>query len=207
MKKNYKYQILLVSAMAAFSLTSEAQVLTPYTGSNSIPAGTVVSLCSHGGCGTFYNDNATGYTVIYPGSCAGISINGTYDTEGCCDEIIIYDGVGTGGPILQTYAGLGPASFNGAIGQTLTIQFTSDYSLNYSGFQFTVTTGATMSVNGGVTEYTLCSGAQLNLTASGADSYVWSNGSGSPTLPITAMTTTNYIVSGILNTFPNCPLS
>jgi hypothetical protein len=208
MKKNYyKYQILLASVFAAFGNTAQAQVLTPYTGSNSIPGGTVMTLCSHGGCGTFYNDNASGYTVIYPGACVGINISGTYDTEGCCDDVIIYDGIGTGGSILQSYAGSGNVNYTAAPGQTITVQLSSDGSITYTGFQVTVNSGAAINVNGGVTDYTLCSGTQINLAASGADTYFWSTGSNSPTIPITANTNTTYVIAGINNAYPNCPLS
>lgn len=116
------------------------QVLTPFSGSNSIPCGMTSQLMDHAG-NSNYSDYAEGYTVIYAGDNAQITINGTYQVESCCDRIYIYDGVGTGGTLLQTIGALGSGNVNytGTPGQTLTVRFYSDVSVQGSGFDFMVT--------------------------------------------------------------------
>ncbi|MBL7986418.1 MAG: hypothetical protein JNM91_15535, partial [Flavobacteriales bacterium] len=69
-----------------------------------------------------------------------ISVSGTFAVESCCDFLRIVDGAGTGGAVLaQNVGAAGTISYTGAPGQTLTVWFTSDVSLQDAGFNLTVT--------------------------------------------------------------------
>jgi hypothetical protein len=81
-------------------------VLVPFTGSNTNPCGTNIALQDHAGSGN-YSNNANGYTVLEAGTNATITISGTYWGEGCCDDLYIYSGAGTGGAVLLNPIGNG----------------------------------------------------------------------------------------------------
>ncbi|MCC6576059.1 MAG: T9SS type A sorting domain-containing protein, partial [Flavobacteriales bacterium] len=142
-----------VLAVQALSVT-----LVPQTGNNTVPCGTDFILQDSGGSGN-YAASSTGYTVIEAGTGATINIAGSYNTESGFDFIRIYDGVGIGGTLLATYAGSGAVNYTGTAGQTLTVRFTSDGSVQYAGFDFTVTFTGTC--------YLPCSGVPNDGTASG----------------------------------------
>ena len=158
MKKNYLKSwsagriASAVAALLCFGATHlDAQVLIPASGSNSIACGTNTVLMDHAGSGN-YSNNVDGYTVLYAGAGGIITIQGTYDTESCCDPIYIYNGVGTGGSVLAQYQGNGGSmSFTTTPGQTITIRFRSDGSVVYSGLSFTVSYS-------GACVYTPCNG-------------------------------------------------
>ena len=103
------------------------------------------------GCGyTIYDDGGPdgsystycdGTVVIFPSSADSLfQLWGTLTTEGCCDYLYIYDGVGTSGtqlfyghsPSSGTQMNIGPFTSNTG---AFTIRFTSDVSVNYSGFE------------------------------------------------------------------------
>lgn len=124
-----------------------------------------VSICSGtiydpGGTGD-YSNNCSGMLVVQTSSpnCA-LHIQGSYNTESGYDRIIIYEGASTSGTLIGTYEGTGSLDIVSTTG-ALTIQFTSDYSVTRSGFEFQV------SCAGGCE----CGGAPSNLalleTASG----------------------------------------
>jgi hypothetical protein len=120
------------------TFTSVSTLNVPATGNNSITCGTNTALYDNGGISADYVNNSNGYTVINAGIGATINISGNYVTESI-DYIRIYNGTGTGGTLLATYSGTGSINYTGTVGQTLTIQFTSDSSLTYSGFTLSVT--------------------------------------------------------------------
>ncbi|MBK9453156.1 MAG: CUB domain-containing protein [Bacteroidetes bacterium] len=109
--------------------------VVPATGNNSITASSG-NICDHAGTGN-YSNSVDGYTVIYPPSaCQSIRLTfSQFVTEGSFDFVTIYDGVGTGGPIL-----FGPTSGSPAlptvtsISGPITIRFNSDGSVVYAGF-------------------------------------------------------------------------
>src|SRR5574344_506133 len=121
-----------------------AQTYTvPYSGSNSITtcSGTIYD---NGGTSS-YSSYCSGYTVIYPGTAgAKVRLNGSGTTESCCDYLYIYNGVGTGGT--QLYRGGGNTSGSISVSNitspdatgALTVRFTSDGSMQYSGFALTI---------------------------------------------------------------------
>lgn len=135
--RNALFAFLAVFLLTGFS--SRAQLLVPFTGTNSLACGTNTTLMDHAGSSN-YSNNANGYTVLYAGAGAQIALNGTYDVEPGFDYIYIYDGVGTGGTLLQTLNATN-SSFNFTFnpGQTITVRFTSDGSVTYTGFNFNVT--------------------------------------------------------------------
>jgi hypothetical protein len=140
--------MLLLTLLLSSSAFKGQTVLIPYAGTTSVPCGSNVLLQAHNGSTGTYNTNANGYCVLYAGGNAAINIAGTYSVESGWDFIRIYDGVGTSGTLLQTYTGLNLSmNFVGAPGQTLTVKFTSDASVNYNGFNLNVTySGACFSV-------------------------------------------------------------
>lgn len=113
----------------------------PTIGSNTVACGTNLVLYDSGGAAGDYVNNSNGYTVLQAGSGATINILGNYNTENNYDYIRIYNGTGTGGTLLNTYTGTGTINYTGTVGQTLTVQFTSDVSSVGPGFALDVTYG------------------------------------------------------------------
>lgn len=123
----------------SFAKAQNQLVLIPYSGSTSIPCGQNSLVQAHNGSVGNYSNNANGYVVINAGFAAAITINATYTTEASFDYIRIYNGVGTGGTLLGSYSGQnGTFTYAGTAGQTLTVQFTSDGSVVYAGFNLLV---------------------------------------------------------------------
>lgn len=108
--------------------------MVPASGSNTVTACNGF-LYDHAGPDANYSSSLNGYTVIYPeeASCV-VNISGTYNTESCCDHIYIYDGVGTAGTLLGQYQGTGSIDVTSTAGP-LTVQFTTDGSVQYTGFE------------------------------------------------------------------------
>ena len=119
------------------TFTSVSTQNIPSTGSNTVSCGTNIVLYDNGGISGDYANSSNGYTVLEAGLASTITISGNYVTEGV-DDINIYSGTGTGGTLLATYSGTGTINYTGAAGQTLTVQFTSDSSIVYSGFNLSV---------------------------------------------------------------------
>lgn len=119
-------------------LPLSAQVFVPQNGTNQINCGFNTTLCDHGGCSTDYGNNADGYTILQTVGTATVSFSGSYSLASG-DQIIIYNGSGTGGTILNTLTGNGTYSFTGTPGQQATVRFISDGATVSSGFSFTVT--------------------------------------------------------------------
>jgi hypothetical protein len=132
---------VVIAAVCLFSaVASKAQtVLIPFSGSTSVPCGSNVALQDHAGNAS-YAINANGFVVLDAGAYASINVAGTYTTESGFDFIRIYNGVGTAGALLATYSGQNLSfNFQGTPGQTLTVRFQSDGSVNYAGFDLNVT--------------------------------------------------------------------
>lgn len=145
-----------------FSIISNAtysQVLIPFSGNNSVAAGTNATLCTHAGCGATYSASADGYTIVNGLAGATITISGTYFTEVNYDYVRIYDGSGIGGTELASYSTSASTAFSytGTLGQTLTVRFSSDGSVQNTGLNATVTYNLSVPSTGS-NSYTLCSG-------------------------------------------------
>ena len=149
--KNIRLISLFLLIFFGFGYKMDSQVLIPFSGNNSIACGTNTGLCTHAGCGATYSNNANGYTVINSAGTAVINISGSYSTESGFDYIRIYSGSGTGGTLLQTYQGSGSINYTGSAGQTLTVQFTSDGSVTFTGLNSTVTFSGSCSGGGCLT--------------------------------------------------------
>ncbi|WP_329805753.1 GEVED domain-containing protein [Flavobacterium facile] len=142
------------SVTAAFTSVSTQNI--PTTGNNTVTCGTNIVLFDNGGNAGDYANSSNGYTVLEAGLGATINISGNYVTESS-DYIKIYNGTGTGGTLLGTYSGTGSINYTGTAGQTLTVQFTSDSSIVYSGFS--------LSVNYSGTCFPVCAGTPTGGTA------------------------------------------
>jgi len=119
--------------------------LVPSTGNATITSCDAV-IADHAGPSANYSASVDGYLVINATSpTAYMGIQGTFDVEAGFDYIRIYAGVGTGGTLLYqssassldadqgTFAVYSPTA-----GGSLTIRFSSDTSVNYTGFTATV---------------------------------------------------------------------
>jgi hypothetical protein len=116
------------------------EMIVPYSTNTSYTTCTG-HIYDHGGSAGNYLCDANGYTVIYPSNVSNaVQLTGSYTTESGWDYIYIYDGDGTGGTLLGTYTGTGSIGTITSSGANipLTIMFTSDGSVVYSGFDFTI---------------------------------------------------------------------
>ncbi|MCZ2141503.1 MAG: hypothetical protein LC096_08970, partial [Bacteroidia bacterium] len=138
------------------SMMAQCTYSVPSSGNNSITANSG-TICDPGGAGNYPN-NANGYTVINPVGAGLVVLTFTsFYLEGCCDYVRVYDGVGLGGTLL--YQGNGqpnplPGPFTSTSG-SLTVQFTSDGSVVYSGFSANITN---LSLVPSITSFTPSSG-------------------------------------------------
>ena len=203
------YQLVTTCTTSALSNTTNAvsfngiscgTTLVPASGSNTITCGASTKLYDDGGASGNYSTSDNGFTVINNGGSGIITISGTYlNIESCCDYVKIYSGAGIGGTLLYTYAGSGTmTTFSSTPGQILTVQFYSDPSVEGEGFDMNVIyTGASSpTVSIAASSPTVCSGSPLTLTASGADSYVWSTSATTSSVTVTPAGVTVYSVTG-----------
>lgn len=122
----------------AATLTVSNIVLVSGAGVNNVNCGNNTILRDHADLAN-YGINRDDFTVINANSTAVINISGTYDVETNFDFIRIYDGVGTGGTLIGQFTGAGTMNFTANVGQTITIRFQSDNSVNRPGFDLNVT--------------------------------------------------------------------
>ena len=140
---------LLLLSFFIFTITSQSATSTngnfnsvstqniPTTGNTTVTCGTNIVLYDNGGSAGNYANSSNGFTVLEAGVGATITLSGNYVTESY-DYIRIYNGTGTSGTLLATYSGTGSINYTGTAGQTLTVQFYSDSSVVYSGFNISV---------------------------------------------------------------------
>ncbi len=104
--------------------------------------GTTITDCggtieNPGGYGSYANGlNVTQTICSGNGQCIQLSF-GAFETESCCDPLVIYDGNSTLAAVLGTYAGTtspGVVTSTGASGGCITLSFVSDGSVTYTGF-------------------------------------------------------------------------
>lgn len=128
-------------------ITTETPTMVSATPNNYfiIPASgnTSVTTCDgqlldNGGADGDYANSSNGYTVIYPenNTCV-VHLDGSFNTESCCDHIYVYDGVGVNGTLLAQYEGTGFVDVSSTTGP-LTVKFTSDGSVVRSGFALNI---------------------------------------------------------------------
>lgn len=96
-------------------------------------------LYDNGGANGNYSANSNGTAVIYPETeGANIRLQGNYDVENNYDKIYLYDGPNSQSDLIGTFTGSGSldeTSTNGPI----TVVFTSDGSVQKTGFAFAIT--------------------------------------------------------------------
>ena len=128
------------------NVSSTNTLNVPASGNNSISAGVNTTLYDNGGAAGDYVNNSNGYTVINNSGATIITLSGTFACETSYDFIRIYNGVGTGGTLLQTYSNTagGTINFTSTAGQTITVAFTSDGSVVGSGFAMNVNYNSTV---------------------------------------------------------------
>lgn len=120
---------------------------------------------------TFYDDNGTGnytnskdYTLTVTAATAGQCLSVTFSafgTESCCDNLKIYDGVGTGGTLFGTYAGSSIPPTATASAGSLTFVWHSDGSTRDIGWVATISCAVCPPWNGNIkngTENITCPG-------------------------------------------------
>lgn len=100
-----------------------------------------IRICDNGGPDGVYANSCNGYLVILPGEEGQmVSLSGNYETEGCCDKLYVYDGIGTDN-LLGTYSGTGVLSVSSTMGP-LTLRFYSDGGSQYAGLNLEAKCGA-----------------------------------------------------------------
>lgn len=96
----------------------------------------------NGGPNNNYSDNRDYTMTFLPGTPGGIiqAIFTEFNTEGNYDHLYVFDGTNTAAPRIGDYTGNnGPGTVTATNEQgALTFRFTSDYSLNYSGWTATI---------------------------------------------------------------------
>ncbi len=198
----YVYIFFVFLQIGTLVNTLSAQnTLIPASGSNTMTSNG--TLCTHAGCGGTYSNNVNGYTVLSNNGAQFINISGSYSTESCCDFIRIYSGVGTSGTVKATYNGTGSINYTSLAGETLTVQFYTDYSVLGSGLNSTVTYTSSNTIPGSPTSLSATPNstttANINWAAgspvgSPAPTYYWSVYNSSNTL-ITSGSTTGTVAS------------
>jgi hypothetical protein len=155
--------------------TTPTTTTLPLSGTVNNPAGQNVTFYDDGGPSGAYSNSANSIMILNNSGSSTITLNGTFDVEPSFDYILVYAGIGTGGTLLATYNSTGGTITTPVVsapGQALTVAFTSDASVTYTGFALTATYSRT---NGW---YTTPTGG---ISLSSAGTYT--------TAPITAATT------------------
>ena len=131
--------MVLVLVMGMTFKSFSQNTIIPTTGSNTMTANG--TLCTSPGCGSTYANNANGYTVLSnPGNKIINIYSASSSVETSNDYVRIYSGTGTGGTLLYTFNSQpGTINYTGAVGLTLTVQFTSDAGTGFTGLNATVT--------------------------------------------------------------------
>ena len=91
-------------------------------------------LYDSGGETGLYENNSNITTVINTGGVITLTFQGVFSIENILDELTIYDGVGTSGPVLGTFTGTTLPGTIVATSGAVTLVFTSDNSAVYAGF-------------------------------------------------------------------------
>jgi len=109
----------------------------PATGSETLTVTETMMIYDPGGPNSGYTNYCNATLVLQPATEGSILIIfGDYNTESCCDHLYIYDGVGTS-QLIGSYQGAGSLSITSQSGP-LTLRFTSDGSVQSSGFSLRV---------------------------------------------------------------------
>lgn len=118
------------------SVTPSTTVILPANGSTTLVACNGHIYDSGGPSGQYTNSESGSVTIYAENPWCQLHLTGTYNTENCCDHIYIYDGDGIS-TLLGQYQGSGSVDLT-STGSSMTINFTSDGSVLYDGFDFVV---------------------------------------------------------------------
>lgn len=113
------------------------EVLVPSAGSTSVACGDRVRLRDPGGLG-YYANNVNGHAVLISEGSAAVRLRGSHSMEQGPDRLAVFSGAGTVGAGLSITTGHGFLDYTAPPGQTITVQFESDESVFYSGFDLEV---------------------------------------------------------------------
>jgi hypothetical protein len=111
----------------------------PATGTNTITTCSMI-IYDDGGIDNDYSMNCNSTLIIQPATAGNaVAIQGTATIEASWEYLRIYDGAGTSGTMLGEYSGQGiTIPLLTSTTGPLTVTFTSDASVAYSGFELTV---------------------------------------------------------------------
>ncbi len=109
------------------------------SGTQNFPCATNRFFTDNGGSSSNYSDGASSSVVLNNAGVGIYILEGNYSLESGFDFIRLYNGVGTGGTLIATYTGTGTFFYTTEPGQIITIQFSSDASVNDLGFEIFVT--------------------------------------------------------------------
>ncbi len=156
------------------------------------------TLTDNGGSTGNYTDLTKYLTVIQPAGAVSVTINFTsFSTEAGYDSLYIYDGNGTGGTLLGRYTGTQNPGTLTANSGTMSLLFTSDCSINSTGFAATWSCAAcpgSLSVAVDSLRPATCNPGYIRVEGSGGTppyTYVWGNGTTGPVrtnMPVGAFT-------------------
>lgn len=141
MSKKYYFIAFLFNIFFLSYLSAYAQYLVPSTGSSNITtcSGNVMD---HAGAGD-YSNSVNGTLTIFPQTAGSfITLNFTsFQLESCCDYVRIYDGINTSATLLGSWNGSNSPGtvYASNTSGALTINFSSDGSIVYSGFDANIT--------------------------------------------------------------------
>lgn len=113
------------------------EVLVPASGSTSVACGDRVRLRDPSGIG-YYANNVNGHAVLLSDGNTAIRLRGSHSMEPGPDRLTVFSGAGTVGTGLATITGHGFFDYTAPPGQTITVQFWSDFSFFFSGFDLEV---------------------------------------------------------------------
>ena len=183
--------------------------MVPTTGNNTYSScsGTIYD---NGGATGNYANNSNGFSVINPATAGNnVQISGTISTESGWDFVRIYNGVGIGGTLLWSGSGSLTVPLITSTTGPLTVQFTSDGTVNSSGFALTYScvpaacSGIPNAGTATISSPSGCVGASLTLSAtgltiSGGIAYQWqSSPNGTTWTNIPGATAATYVFTSV----------
>jgi hypothetical protein len=114
-------------------LCQTAGFFIPASGSNEVLCGTNTTLFDSGGPTGNVIPSSNGYTVLRNSFNSQVTLSGSYQLQYYYQALVIYNGSGTSGAVLATYAGSGTITpISSLPGQELTVQIINYYSWNWN---------------------------------------------------------------------------
>ena len=208
------------SAVVSETIVVNQTPMLTLSGNTSVCQGQDVTLTVTGADSYIWSDGSTGNTItLTPLTSGSVSVQGF--SNGCASDVITESITVLSTPTITvsgnstvcegdsvTLIASGADTYvwsNGDTGNSTSFIPDSSTTISVQGFvtgcgstmvseSITVLTSPVISVSGNAT---ICSGDSVTLTASGADSYIWSNGATSASVTLTPSTTTTLTVQGV----------